>query len=130
MARGSIEKETSWVTSSGELIDLWVIGKVVMASKGSIMHSRFVAQDITLNRLLEAELQEKNRRLGETNVELSHRNRELDEFVYVVSHDLQEPLRTLISFSGFLVKDYGDRIENEARSICDTSSRPPAGCAP
>ncbi len=115
MARGSIEKETSWVTSSGELIDVWVIGKVVMASKGSIMHSRFVAQDITLNRLLEAELQEKNRRLGETNAELSHRNRELDEFVYVVSHDLLEPLRTLISFSGFLMKDYGDRIENEGK---------------
>ncbi len=115
MAQGSIEKETSWVTSSGELIDLWVIGKVVMASKGSIMHSRFVAQDITLNRLLEAELQEKNRRLGEANAELSHRNRELDEFVYVVSHDLQEPLRTLISFSGFLMKDYGDRIESEGK---------------
>jgi PAS domain S-box-containing protein len=115
MAQGAIEKETSWVTSSGELIEVWVIGKVVMGSKGSISHSRFVAQDITLNRLLEAELQEKNRRLGEANAELSHRNRELDEFVYVVSHDLQEPLRTLISFSGFLMKDYGDRIETEGK---------------
>ena len=36
------------------------------------------------------------------NDELSQRNRELDEFVYVVSHDLQEPLRTLIAFSDFL----------------------------
>ena len=77
-----------------------------------------MAQDITLNRLLEAELQEKNRRLGEANVELSQRNRELDEFVYVVSHDLQEPLRTLIAFSDFLMKDYGDRLESEGKEYC------------
>ena len=76
--------------SSGELIDVWVIGKVVTGSKEIVTHTRFVAQDITVNRLLEAELQEKNRRLGEANVELSQRNQELDEFVYVVSHDLQD----------------------------------------
>ena len=109
------------------LIDVWVIGKVVAGSKGSVTHTRFVAQDITVNRLLEAELQEKNRRLAEANVELSIRNRELDEFVYVVSHDLQEPLRTLIAFSGFLQKDYGDELESEGqefvRYLVDASRR-------
>jgi PAS domain S-box-containing protein len=115
MARGSVEKETTWVNSSGETIDLWVIGKVVPASKASAAHTRFVSQDVTVNRLLEAELKEKNLRLAETNVELFQRNRELDEFVYVVSHDLQEPLRTLIAFSDFLLKDYGDRLENDGK---------------
>jgi PAS domain S-box-containing protein len=115
IAKGSIEKETCWVTSTGEMIDVWVIGKVVPGSKGFAAHTRFVAQDITANRLLEAELQEKNRLLGEANVELSQRNRELDEFVYVVSHDLLEPLRTLIAFSGFLMKDYGDKLDNDAQ---------------
>jgi PAS domain S-box-containing protein len=115
MDQGSVEKETVWVKASGELIDVWVIGKVVAESKGSVAHTRFVAQDITINRLLEAELQEKNRRLGEANIELSQRNRELDEFVYGVSHDLQEPLRTLISFSDFLMKDYGDRLETDGK---------------
>jgi PAS domain S-box-containing protein len=127
MAKGSVEKETCWVKPSGELIDVWVIGKVVTSSKGSVEHSRFVAQDITVNRLLEAELQEKNMRLGEANLELSERNRELDEFVYVVSHDLQEPLRTLIAFSGFLQKDYGDKLETEGqefvRYLVDASRR-------
>jgi PAS domain S-box-containing protein len=127
MAKGRVEKETCWVKPSGELIDLWVIGKVVAGSKGSVAHTRFVAQDITVNRLLEAELQEKNMRLGEANIELSERNRELDEFVYVVSHDLQEPLRTLIAFSGFLQKDYGDKLETEGqefvRYLVDASRR-------
>jgi PAS domain S-box-containing protein len=115
LAKGSVEKETSWVKSTGESIDVWVIGQVVAGTKESVMHTRFVAQDITVNRLLEAELEEKNLRLGEANVELLERNRELDEFVYAVSHDLQEPLRTLISFSGFLMKDYGDRLETDGK---------------
>ncbi len=86
-----------------------------------------MAQDVTAKRRLEAELQEKNQRLAEANEELSLRNRELDEFVYVVSHDLQEPLRTLTAFSDFLLRDYGDRLEAEGqeyvRYLVDASRR-------
>jgi light-regulated signal transduction histidine kinase (bacteriophytochrome) len=86
-----------------------------------------VAQDVTARKRLEAELREKNERLGQANDELSQKNRELDEFVYVVSHDLQEPLRTLIAFSDFLLKDYGDRLEPEGqefvRYLVDASRR-------
>jgi light-regulated signal transduction histidine kinase (bacteriophytochrome) len=66
---------------------------------------------------LEAQLHEKNRRLARANEELSRKNQELDEFAHVVSHDLQEPLRTLIAFSDFLLKDYGDRLEGEGREF-------------
>jgi PAS domain S-box-containing protein len=52
-----------------------------------------------------------NEHLARTNEELSRTNREMDEFAYVVSHDLQEPLRTLIAFSDFLLKDCGDRLD-------------------
>ncbi len=76
---------------------------------------------------LEAELQEKNQHLARANDELSQRNRELDEFVHVVSHDLQEPLRTLIAFSDFLLKDYGDRLDDAGqeyvRYLVDASRR-------
>ncbi len=127
MERGSVEKETCWVKSTGDLIDVWIIGRVVPGTKGSLAHTRFVAQDVTVNRLLERELREKNQRLGEANVELSQRNRELDEFAYVVSHDLQEPLRTLIAFSDFLMKDYGEKLEGEGpeyvQHLVDASRR-------
>lgn len=76
---------------------------------------------------LEAELHEKNRRLAAANAELVRKNEELDEFAHVVSHDLQEPLRTLIAFSDFLLKDYGDRLEGEGqefvRYLVDASRR-------
>jgi PAS domain S-box-containing protein len=127
LERGSVEKETCWVKSTGELIDVWLIGQIVPGTKGSLVHTRFVAQDVTVNRLLERELQEKNQRLAEANDELSLRNRELDEFVYVVSHDLQEPLRTLIAFSDFLMKDYGEKLVGEGqeflRYLVDASRR-------
>src|SRR5262249_41659353 len=84
--KGFLEKATPWVTADGGLIDAWVRGTVVSRSKGTTSHTRFVAQDVTARRRLEAELQDKNERLAEADEELSLRNRELDEFVYVVSH--------------------------------------------
>ncbi len=127
LEQGSVEKETCWVKSNGEKIDVWIRGTVVSGSKGSDTHARFVAQDVTASRRMEEELQEKNQRLAQANEELSQKNRELDEFVYVVSHDLQEPLRTLIAFSDFLLRDYGERLEAEGqeyvRYLVDASRR-------
>jgi PAS domain S-box-containing protein len=117
LQRGSVEIEWCWLKSDGELIDVWILGKVVRGPKDSVSHARFVAQDVTARRRLESELHEKNQRLARANDELSRKNRELDEFVYVVSHDLQEPLRTLIAFSDFLLKDYGDRLEPEGQEF-------------
>lgn len=45
--------------------------------------------------------------------ELARSNRELDEFAYVISHDLKEPLRAIDAFSGFLSKGYGDRLDDD-----------------
>jgi PAS domain S-box-containing protein len=124
---GMVERETRWVKSGGEQIDVWIVGSVVTDSKNSITHARFVAQDVTDRRRLEAELGEKNQSLVRANDELSLRNRELNEFVYVVSHDLQEPLRTLTAFSDFLLRDYGDLLEGEGqeylRYLVDASRR-------
>ena len=47
--------------------------------------------------------------------ELMRSNRDLDEYTYVVSHDLKAPLRTIRSFSYLLLKDLGDEISEEGR---------------
>jgi PAS domain S-box-containing protein len=107
----SIEVEGQWVKKNGEVIDVWLSASAVLDAQGEILHSRSVAQDITERHRLAAELQEKNDRLARTNEELSRKNKEMDEFTYVVSHDLQEPLRTLIAFSDFLVRDCGDKLD-------------------
>ena len=46
--------------------------------------------------------------------ELEHKNAELDEFSYMASHDLQEPSRKLLAFSGLLKRDLGDGLPERA----------------
>jgi PAS domain S-box-containing protein len=47
--------------------------------------------------------------------ELENRNKELDDFTYVVSHDLKEPLISIEGYSKIVMKDYQDRLDDEGR---------------
>lgn len=46
--------------------------------------------------------------------ELSRSNKELEEFAYIASHDLQEPVRMAVSFSELLSRKYSGRMDQEA----------------
>ncbi len=59
-------------------------------------------------------LAERTAQLEGINRKLTALNAELDDFAYVASHDLREPLRSLAAFSQLLHKDLGDSLPEEA----------------
>lgn len=53
--------------------------------------------------------------LKKTIKELEVSNRELEQFAYIASHDLQEPLRMVASFTQLLERKYKNELDDEAR---------------
>ncbi|WP_166627784.1 sensor histidine kinase [Tenacibaculum caenipelagi] len=48
---------------------------------------------------------------------LEQKNKELEQFSYITSHDLQEPLRTISTFSELLYKQYHDKLDDNAKQL-------------
>ena len=57
--------------------------------------------------------------LNYANEYLEKANEELRDFTYIVSHDLQEPLRKVHSFGQFLVEDYYESLPEEAKDYVE-----------
>jgi signal transduction histidine kinase len=81
-----------------EIVEL---GEDVEAMRRHILHDLDDAQAV-------------NRRLDEQARELERSNRDLEQFAYVASHDLQEPLRKVSSFCQLLQRRYGGQLDERA----------------
>ncbi len=51
--------------------------------------------------------------------QLDKMNRDLDDFAYIASHDLKEPLRGIAAYCQILIEDYHDRLDGEGRRRLD-----------
>jgi len=72
-------------------------------------------QDITVRKNTELELKKLNETLEERALKLQQSNEELEQFAYVASHDLQEPLRMVTSFLSLLEKKYDNQLDAKAQ---------------
>jgi signal transduction histidine kinase len=84
-------------------------------------------QEIAKSKSAEEALADRTIQLERINRELVALNAELDDFTNMASHDMQEPLRTLMAFSDLLRKDLGDSLPEQAAKdltfITDAANR-------
>jgi PAS domain S-box-containing protein len=62
---------------------------------------------------------DREQRLETYQAELERSNERLQEFAYVASHDLQEPLRMVSSYVDLLAMEYGDALDEEAQEYVE-----------
>ena len=95
---------------------IWVrtISTPVNDPLGRLLHFNGLCIDITERMRAEEALADRTVQLERTNRRLAIINADIEEFTNVASHDLQEPLRTIIAFSRLLRKDLGDSLPEQA----------------
>ena len=82
-------------------------------------HAYFIREIEVLSQVLgeldqvQKQMQRKDIQLNASNHELRKANEDLEQFVHVASHDLQEPLRKLQQFSGLLAEDYTGKFDSD-----------------
>jgi PAS domain S-box-containing protein len=101
----------------GEYRWLAVTISVVNDREGCPLHRIGVVRDITARKQAEEAIikakEELEIRVGERTAELERRNEELQEFAFVASHDLREPLRKIQTFGGLLRRKYNHQLADE-----------------
>ena len=101
------------ITSSPIISDGKVVG-IVEEIRDIAKEKRAERKIRQLNKDLENRVQERTHELTAANKELGRSNEELEDFAYVASHDLQEPLRKIAAFSNLLEEDFGKLLPPEA----------------
>ncbi|WP_347049205.1 ATP-binding protein [Flavobacterium olei] len=136
---GGLYDETYTVIhpNTGKKRILHAQGKTVFDPEGNPIRMNGTAQDVTIQTELQIELenlvQERTEELGavieelratneeleQTNVQLLQLNEELEQFAYIASHDLQEPLRKISTFTGLLQGRIESHLDAKSLSYID-----------
>jgi PAS domain S-box-containing protein len=95
-------------TTNGEGEEVWMDCRFTPFYSNGEPHLLLSVDDITVSKQAEVSLQVYASRLEQS-------NRDLQEFAYIASHDLQEPLRKVLAFGDRLATKYNDVIDETGR---------------
>lgn len=109
----------------------WIVNYYPLKqANGQVLGISITVQEITERKLAEKELQKRteeltrlNTTLAQTMTLLEKQNKELDQFAYVVSHDLKAPLRAIAHLSEWIEEDLNDQLPQTNRQQLDILRR-------
>jgi len=105
--------------AGGRKLFVHVMKFPVLDPDGKVIGTQGVLFDITERKLAEDALRQSDEKLRQFTAQLEHSNRELQDFAYVASHDLQEPLRKIVVFGERLKEKTGESLAAEPRDYLE-----------
>lgn len=108
------ESEFRFRRSNGSFAYVVNRANIVRDEDGNAVRMVGALSDISQRKEYEDSLQNLNTELQRINTELARSNTELEQFAYIASHDLQEPLRMITSFLSQLERKYGPKLDETA----------------
>jgi light-regulated signal transduction histidine kinase (bacteriophytochrome) len=97
-------------------VDLYKKNHQLMAQEQKLKAiNKNLESEIKERKVSEEKVKELNHQLIQNIERLESANKELDRFAYMASHDLQEPLRKIITFSDHLSAKFKDKLDDEGR---------------
>lgn len=110
-----------YTRKDGAVLILLIHENLIRNQSGAIIGIRSTLLDVTEQHRAERELRRLNedldKRIAERTAELEFSNRKLSDFVHMVSHDLQEPLRSTSAFSSLLMQRYQSWLDEDGREF-------------
>ncbi len=102
-------KPATYRSRSGACVAVEISANTLLDADGAALGLVLVAQDVRQRRRAEQALERKNAQLEAT-------NKELDQFAYVVSHDLKAPLRAIANLATWIEEDIAESITDDTRA--------------
>jgi len=96
--------ETLRMAYDGTRIDVSITLSAIRDGSGKVIGASTIMRDIRAQKKADREIQQHISALKQS-------NQELDDFAYIASHDLKEPLRGLVSNAMFLKEDFSDKLD-------------------
>lgn len=116
------KQEYRFLKADGTYSYVYDKGFIIRNESGRAVRMIGATQDVTSLQTVKAMLEELNEDFKKRAEELAVSNKELEQFAYVVSHDLQEPLGMITSFLALLENKYSTELDEKARQYIHYAS--------